>query len=88
MLIIYLKGKPLLELSLVVNSTAPTEDMAARIRLPTIIFFLPNLEVKMRETTSYNLLNNVPTIVDQGVLEQISVFYFILFYFFQDDAFQ
>ena len=34
---------PVLGLSFVVNNTAPTDAKAAKIKLPAIIFFLPNL---------------------------------------------
>ena len=43
-------NKPLLELSSVVNSTAPTEETAARIRLVTMTFFRPNLKFKIKPT--------------------------------------
>lgn len=41
-----MKHLPLLESSSVVKSTAPMEETAARIKLPMIIFFLPNLKHK------------------------------------------
>ena len=43
-------NKPLLESSSVVNSTAPIEEAAARIKLATMTFFRPNLKFKMQPT--------------------------------------
>lgn len=59
-------NKPLLELSSVVNSIAPIEETAARIRLVTITFFRPNLKFQIEAscTISWNAVeakNSVDT---------------------------
>ena len=46
-----MKHLPLLESSSVVKSTAPMEETAARIKLPMITFFLPNLKHKWNTET-------------------------------------
>lgn len=52
-------NKPLLELSCVVNSTAPTEEIAARIKLATMTFFRPNLKFKIKPTSTVSLCETV-----------------------------
>ena len=52
-------NKPLLELSFVVKSTAPIEEIAARIKLATMTFFRPNLKFKIKPTCTVSWYETV-----------------------------
>ena len=71
-------NKPLLESSSVVNSTAPIEEAAARIKLATMTFFRPNLKFKISETQSYRLVVRKPRRLDKRYADYYNYCFYII----------